>query len=236
MDMNPGIVPAVCPLRSGPLRDPGATADPGSPLSYPSFSQRTPGPRNHGPLGGSQKDIGSPKTLRQGVRRFLKNPAHCTDGTLAALRSAPWQRHHRGSWVPAFLLFVFPANAGTQGPRSSGRQPKGHRATKGSAARSAEAFKELCTLYRWNTCCAEVRSVAAAPPRFLGPRFPTLRFPGERRDPGTTELWTATKRTSDHQGLCSTEGAVFSREPKHRAGGKPAALRSAPWQRRHRGS
>src|SRR5690625_2329790 len=54
------------------------------------------------------------------------------------------------------------------------------------------------------------------------------RLPGERRDPGTTELWMATKRASNRHGLGSTEGAVFSRAPKHRAGGTLSALRSAP--------
>src|SRR5690625_3508192 len=54
------------------------------------------------------------------------------------------------------------------------------------------------------------------------------RLPSERRDPGTTELWTATKRASNRHGLRSTEGAGFSRAPKHRAGGISTALRSIP--------
>src|SRR5690625_7986030 len=33
-----------------------------------------------------------------------------------------------------------------------------------------------------------------------------------------------------------SRGKRMGREPEHRAGGKPAALRSVPWQRRHRGS
>src|SRR5690625_4261200 len=92
---------------------------------------------------------------------------HRAGGKPVALRSAPWQRHHRGCWAS---------------------------------------------------------------------RFPTPRFPGERRDPGTTELWMAAKRTSGHYSLRSTESAVLSRKSEHRTGGKPIALRSAPWQRHHRGS
>src|SRR5690625_6708590 len=45
----------------------------------------------------------------------------------------------------------------------------------------------------------------------------------------------AAKRTSNHHDFRSTEDAVLSREPKHRAGGKPAALRSVRRQRHHRG-
>src|SRR5690625_5026567 len=62
------------------------------------------------------------------------------------------------------------------------------------------------------------------------------RLPGERRDPGTTELWMATKRASNRHGLGSTQGAVFSRAPKHRAGGTLSALRSARRSSDHRGS
>src|SRR5690625_558667 len=77
-------------------------------------------------------------------------------------------------------------------------------------------------------CCVEVRSVATAPPRFLGPRFLPPRFPGERRDPGTTELWTATKRTSSHQGLCGTERAAFKEPRTPRRRNTPCAeVRSA---------
>src|SRR5690625_218638 len=83
---------------------------------------------------------------------------------------------------------------------------------------------------------AEVHSVTTAPPWLLGPRFLTPRFPGECRDPGTTEPWAATRRTSNHHGFRSTGGAVLSRGPEYRAGGKLAALRFAPWQRLHRGS
>src|SRR5690625_284242 len=152
-----------------------------------------------------------------------------------ALGSVLWQRRHLGSWALAFLPLVFPAKAGTQGPRSTGRQPKGHRAAKGSAARRVLFFKRAQAPRRRSAYCAEVRSVAAGPPRPLDPRFPTPRFPGEGRDPGTTEHWTATKRTSSRQGLCGTEGAFFLKEPEHRAGEVPSALRSVLWQRGHRG-
>gem|GEM_PF-5355249 len=135
--------------------------------SLSSFSRRTPGSRDHRALDGDQKDIKPPQPPRHGGCWFSKEPEHRVVGKPAALRSAPWQRRHRGSWAPAFL-----------------------------------------------------------PPR----------FPGERRDPGATELWMAAKRTLTHHGLRSTEGAGFSRAPGHPAGGKPTALRSAPWQRLHRGS
>src|SRR5690625_4099915 len=97
-------------------------------------------------------------------------------------------------------------------------------------------FKSAWASCRQKARCAEVRAVAAAPLRLLGPRFPAPRFPGERRDPGTTEHWLAAKRTSSHHGLRGTERAGFSRAPGHRAGRRPAALRSVLWQRRHRGS
>src|SRR5690625_6884091 len=78
-------------------------------------------------------------------------------------------------------------------------------------------FKTTQTSCRRKPRCAEVRSVAAAPPRFLGPRFPTLRFPGERRDPGTTAHWMATTRTSNHPSLRRTETAFFLKKPVHHA-------------------
>src|SRR5690625_3845110 len=65
---------------------------------------------------------------------------------------------------------------------------------------------------------------------------PHSHFPGESRDPGTTEHWLATRRTSSRHGLRGTERAVFSRAPGHRAGRRPAALRSVLWQRHHYGS
>src|SRR5690625_7938859 len=71
-------------------------------LFYPSFSRRTPGPRDHGALGGSQKDIGPP--------RFPQHGACCS-------------------------------------------------------------FKKSQASCRRNIRCAEVRFVAAATPRLLGPRF-----------------------------------------------------------------
>src|SRR5690625_4608424 len=135
-------------------------------LFYPSFSRRTPGPRDHGALGGSQKGIGPPRLPQHGGAFFLKPLGHRAGGKPAALRSAPWQRPHRGSWAS---------------------------------------------------------------------RFSTPRFPGERRDPGTTEHWAAARRTSNHHDFRTTDGAVFSSAPKHPAGGWPVALRSAPWQRPHRG-
>src|SRR5690625_6438129 len=58
---NPDIVPAECPLRWGPCCGSGATLAPGPSLSYPSFSRRKPGPRDHGALDGNQKDIGPPR-------------------------------------------------------------------------------------------------------------------------------------------------------------------------------
>src|SRR5690625_7512480 len=69
-------------------------------------------------------------------------PEHRAGGKPTALRSVPWQRHHRGSWAPAFFPLIFPANAGTQRPRSSGCRPKGHRTTTASAARSVLFFQE----------------------------------------------------------------------------------------------
>src|SRR5690625_1193146 len=62
------------------------------------------------------------------------------------------------------------------------------------------------------------------------------RFPGEGRDPGTTKPWVAASRRSTRRDLRGTERAVFSRKPEHYASREPAALRSAPWQRHHRGS
>jgi len=97
-------------------------------------------------------------------------------------------------------------------------------------------FKRTRTPCQQKIRCDEVRSVAAALPRLLGPRFPIPRFPGERRDPGTTERWVAARRTLNHHSLRGTEGAVFSRELEHRASRKSAAMRFALWQRRYRGS
>src|SRR5690625_3778415 len=79
-------------------------------------------------------------------------------------------------------LIVFPANAGIQGPPSSGWRPKGHQTTTASAARRVLVFKRTRALYWRKARCAEVRSVAAAPSWLLGPRFPT-RSVG-RRTPG----------------------------------------------------
>src|SRR5690625_2299705 len=175
-------------------------------------------------------------------RHWNTVPAKCPVHWVRSVAAAP----SRPLGLSLSYPLVFPANAGTQGPRSIGWQPKGHRATKGSAARRVLLFKRAQAPRRWKAYCIEVRSVAtalpwflgprfrggneragtrtscrrnahcagvravaAAPPWLLGPRFPTPRFPGESRDPGTTEHWTATKRTSGRQGLCGTEGAVF---------------------------
>src|SRR5690625_7849385 len=89
-----------------------------------------------------------------------------------------------------------------------GLLPKGHRATKGSAAGRVLFFARVQTSCQQKTHCTEARSVATAPPRLLGPRFLPPRLPGERRDPGTTELWMAAKRTSNRQDLRSTEGEI----------------------------
>src|SRR5690625_6693308 len=59
--------------------------------------------------------------------------------------------------------------------------------------------------------------MAAAPPRLLGPRFPTPRFPGERRDPGTTELWMAAKR---HRATAASAVRSAGGETKRQHGGK----------------
>src|SRR5690625_6249473 len=82
---------------------------------------------------------------------FSRAPGHRAGRRPAALRSVLWQRHHRGSWAPAF--------AGE---------------TKGGS--TEEDY---------------------------------FRFPGERRDPGTAELWMATRRTSSRYGLRGTEGVAF---------------------------
>src|SRR5690625_3456612 len=115
-------------------------------------------PLRYGPLHDSGHTAVPRPPLSRG-KRTGREPEHPAGGEPAALRSVPWQRHHRGSWAPAFL-----------------------------------------------------------PPR----------FPGERRDPGTTEHWMATRRTSSRQGLCGTEGAFFLNPLGHRAGGKRPALRPAP--------
>src|SRR5690625_1011192 len=83
---------------------------------------------------------------------------------------------------PAFLPLVFPANAGTQEPPSSGRQPKGHRATMTSAAQRGLFFKRAQAPCQQKTYCTEVRSVATAPPRLLGLSLSCPSF--SRRTPG----------------------------------------------------
>src|SRR5690625_6916415 len=74
---------------------------------------------------------------------------------------------------------------------------------------SCRLFRSLQTSHQRKTHCTEVRldrhcSIAA-------PGLP-LSYPSSSRrtpEPGTTEFWTAAKRTSDHQGLRGTEGAFF---------------------------
>src|SRR5690625_2890312 len=68
--------------------------------------------------------------------------------------------------------------------------------------RACCSFKKVRASCWRKTHCVEVRSMAAAPLRRLGPRF--------------------------------REGNEWTHEPEHRTGGKPIALRSAPWQRPHR--
>src|SRR5690625_3402126 len=89
---------------------------------------------------------------------------------------------------------------------------------------------------RPKTHCVEVRSAAAAPPRLLGPRFPIPRFPGKRRDPGTTELWMATKRASNRHGLRSTEGAVLLRTHQRSAVGVSEGVRAGQRESGQRGA
>src|SRR5690625_198961 len=156
-----------------------------------------------------RKTWGHPGLCNPKAVVFLEASKHHTSERLTALKSV-WTgtapSRHLDSRFPTLRL---PGERRSQGPPSSGRQPRGHRTTKGSAARRVLSFKSAQASCRRKARCAEVRSVTAAPLRFLGPRFPTLRLPGERRDPGTTELWMATKRTSDRQGLRGTEGAFF---------------------------
>src|SRR5690625_6360448 len=85
------------------------------------------------------------------------------------MRSAPWQRRHRGSWAPAF----YPSSSRrTPGPRDHGAlggnqkdieplQPPRHR--------GCCLFKKARAPCRRKACCDEVRPVAAAPPWLLGP-------------------------------------------------------------------
>src|SRR5690625_2873117 len=221
-------------------------------------SRRTPGSRDHQALGGNQTDIKPPQPPQHGGCRLLKKPrascrrkAHCTE--VRSVAAAPprllgprfrgGNEGERGGSLELHApisLIVFPANAGIQGPRSTGWQPEGHRTTRTSAARSALAFQRKGNEleHRADGTSAALRSAPWQPHHrsSWAPRFPTPRFPGERRDPGAARPWAATKRTSNHHSLHGTKRAAFSTEPEHRTGRKPAALRSAPWQRHHRGS
>src|SRR5690625_4285382 len=59
-------------------------------------------PRDHGALDGNQKDIGPPRALRHGGCCSSRELKHRAGGMPTALGSVLWQRHHRGSWAPAF--------------------------------------------------------------------------------------------------------------------------------------
>src|SRR5690625_5577558 len=59
----------------------------------------------------------------------------------------------------------------------------------------------------------EGRAVIGRPRRSQALGELSHRLPSERRDPGTTELWTATKRTSNHHSLRGTEGTFFQSRP-----------------------
>src|SRR5690625_301031 len=97
--------------------------------------------------------------------------------------------------------------------------------------------------HRASRTFAALRSVlvAAAPSRLLGPRFrggnewgvtPRL-VPAERPLRGGPYSGSGTIAVP---GPPLSRGKRMGSEPAHRAGGKPAALRSVLWQRRHRGS
>src|SRR5690625_4856960 len=127
-------------------------------------------------------------------------------------------------------------------------------------------FKRAWASCRRKTYCAEVRSVAAATPRFLGPRF---RGGNERERGGNTEIVAEAGKPRKGPGLAPISLIVFpasagirgprstgwrpeghrattvsaarrvtsfEKNPEHRASGMSAALRSVPWQRHHRGS
>src|SRR5690625_4058535 len=121
-----------------------------------SSSQRTPGPRDHRALDGNQKGIEPPwPPQHRRCRLFTSTQAscrrniHCAEihsrgsGTTAApghtlsrrkrSESAEDADNRGGPNLPKRCPSVFPANAGTQGPPSSGRQPRGHRTTTASA-------------------------------------------------------------------------------------------------------
>src|SRR5690625_3065 len=134
----------------GERRDPGAT-------EHWVATRRT---SNHHGLRGTEGAV-----LSKSPRTTIQRKAHCAEARLVT--AAP----SRFLGLSLSYLLVFPAKAGIQGPRSIGRQPKGHRVTKGSAARRVLFFKRAQVPCRRKAHCAEVRAVAAAPPRLLGPRF-----------------------------------------------------------------
>src|SRR5690625_1684576 len=90
--------------------------------------------------------------------------------------------------------------------------------------RRCRLFYRTRTWYQRKAHCAEVRSVATAPPRLLGPRFRkgnplscadlSHRFPGESRDPGTPEPWVTARRAMNHHHLHQPEGAVLCKSPR----------------------
>src|SRR5690625_7856301 len=88
-------------------------------LSYPSFSRRTPGPRDRRALDGNQKDIEPPRAPRHGGCCSSRELKHRAGGISAALRSALWQRHHRGSWALAFAVETSEEGGGAESGRAA---------------------------------------------------------------------------------------------------------------------
>src|SRR5690625_3033395 len=74
----------------------------------------------------------------------------------------------------------------------------------------------------------EGRAVIGRPRRSQALGELSHRLPSERRDPGTTELWTATKRASNHHSLRGTEGTGLERTSDQQGRGVDTALRSIP--------
>jgi len=137
-----------------------------------SFSRRTPGSRGHGALAGNQKDIEPPWPPWHGECWLFKSAwascwlkARCAE--VRSMAAAPPRLLGPSLSYPSF-------SRRTPGPR--GRQ------TLGGNQRDIEPprppWHGECWLFKsaWASCwlkarCAEVRSMAAAPPQLLGPRF-----------------------------------------------------------------